>query len=225
MTKEKGQTGFSLVELVITISVLAVLTLTTVPLVQNAVQRDKEQRLRETLRQIRAAIDEFKRDTVGACQQGNIQSGNPIINSGDGRNPNFGGGFNAIAGDPRSRVIIADCKIFETENLDRYPPSLEILIEGVSVKPRGVPAGATSQGGSVFDQKNATDVASGETKETKKRYLREIPVDPITGKTDTWILRSSYQEKEDDTWDEVNVFDVRSGAEGEALNGQKYSEW
>jgi hypothetical protein len=38
-------------------------------------------------------------------------------------------------------------------------------------------------------------------------------------------LRSSFQDKDATSWDEVNVFDVRSGAEGEAMNGEKYSEW
>ena len=46
---------------------LAILIMGTLPLATNAVKRDREIRLRETLRQIRSAIDEFKRDTNGAC--------------------------------------------------------------------------------------------------------------------------------------------------------------
>ena len=34
--------------------------------------------------------------------------------------------------------MIDDCTIFDTENLDRYPPTLEILVEGVKVKARGL---------------------------------------------------------------------------------------
>src|SRR5215210_5641445 len=59
--------GFTLVELVVTLVVLSILALGTIPLVQNAVRRQKEQRLRETLREIRQAIDEFKRDASGPC--------------------------------------------------------------------------------------------------------------------------------------------------------------
>ena len=59
------QRGFSLIELVITITVLTILTMGVLPLVKVSVKRQKEQQLRETLRQIRSAIDEFHRDTVG----------------------------------------------------------------------------------------------------------------------------------------------------------------
>ena len=69
---------------------------------------------------------------------------------------------------------------------------------------------------------NATEIT--ENKEVNKVYLREIPIDPFTGEKD-WKLRSSYQDKDSENWDEVNVFDVRSAADGEALNGEKYSDW
>ncbi len=60
--------------------------------------------------------------------------------------------------------------------------------------------------------------------EFNKVYLRELPVDPMTGEAD-WQLRSSYQTKDDGSWDEVNVFDARSSSDAEALNGEKYSDW
>ena len=64
----KQQRGFSLIELVITITVLTIMTMGVLPLVKVAVKRQKEQQLRETLRQIRTAIDEFHRDSIGiAC--------------------------------------------------------------------------------------------------------------------------------------------------------------
>src|SRR5262245_54329979 len=122
----KGSGGFSLFELIITLTVLAVLALGAIPLLQNSVKRQKEQKLRETLRDIRAAIDEFKRDTQGACPAGNMAAGNAR-----GANPNIPGQF-----DPRSRVMIDDCTIFTSDNMDRYPPSLEDLVEGVQVKSR-----------------------------------------------------------------------------------------
>lgn len=200
--------GFTLIELIVTLVVLAVLVMGTIPLTQNAVRRDKELRLRENLRLIRSAIDEFKRDTVGACPQGAISTGNRIGN---------GTGQNAPA-DPRSRVVVDDCKIFTTENLDRYPPTLDDLVKGVRVVARG----ANLQTNTAFSDTNATDL--NQAKEFNKVYLRELPVDPMTGEAD-WQFRSSFQGKDDGNWDEVNVFDVRSSSDAEALNGEKYSDW
>ncbi|REJ78961.1 MAG: type II secretion system protein [Acidobacteria bacterium] len=200
--------GYTLLELMITLTVLAILVLGTIPIAQNAVRRQKEIRLRQTLRDIRNAIDEFKRDAVGACPLGSITSGNPTQ---VGQN---------IPIDPRSRVVIDDCTIFDSENIDRFPPSLDILVEGVRVKPRGL--SPAIQGGRPFDDKNATEL--NEQKEILKVYLREMPVDPITGEED-WILRSSYQTEDAGSWDEVNVFDVRSNSTAEGLNGVAYNEW
>lgn len=206
----KGQKGFTLFELIVTLTVMSILVLGTIPLAQNAVKRQRELRLRETLRQMRAAIDEFHRDAVGACPQGAIATGNRA---------GIGGGANVPA-DPRSRVVIDDCKIFDTENLDRYPPSLDILVEGVRVKARGLNIqGGVGLGG---DTRQATEL--NEEKEIIKVYLREMPVDPITGEEE-WDLRSSYQTQDAGSWDEINVFDVRSKSDAEALNGEKYSDW
>lgn len=205
----KSPSGFTLLELIITLSVLAILVMGTIPLAQNAVKRQKEQRLREVLRDMRMAIDEFRRDTIGACNGQNTGGGNTNIRP-DPMN---------MQADPRSRVVIDDCKIFDTENLDRYPPSLDILVEGVKVKSRMPPI---KTDGGVFG--DSTNVFTEENSEKKKVYLRELPVDPMTGEKD-WKLRSSYQTKDDETWDDVNVFDVRSSSEEEALNGEKYSDW
>lgn len=199
--------GFTLFELVITLTVLAILVMGTIPLAQNGARRQKELRLRESLRMMRNAIDEFKRDTTGACLAGASRSGNGTIPGG-------------ILTDARSRVVIDDCEIFDTLNLDRYPPTLETLADGVKVKQRGLNIVAAS----AFDDKNQATELNSEANELKKVYLREIPVDPMTGEK-VWKFRSSYQAKDDDSWDDINVFDVSSTSEEEALNGEKYSEW
>jgi len=206
--RHRNKGGFTLLELVITLSVLGVLVLGTIPLAQNAVKREREMRLRETLRMVRNAIDEFKRDSVGACPQGAITSGNPTVAGGN------------VPADPRSRVVIDDCTIFDSQNLDRYPPSLDVLVEGVKVRQRGL--NALGGGGLGNSNRNATDINDNE--EVKKVYLREMPVDPMTGESN-WLMRSSYQDKDTDSWDEINLFDIRSASTETALNGEKYSDW
>jgi general secretion pathway protein G len=79
-----------------------------------------------------------------------------------------------------------------------YPPTLETLVDGVSV---------------------AND-ATGR----KLKFMRRIPFDPMTG-SDEWGMRS-YQDKPDSTrWGGQNVYDVYSLAEGTALDGTKYRDW
>lgn len=81
---------------------------------------------------------------------------------------------------------------------ENYPPDLETLVEGVS----------------------AANDATGR----KLKFLRRIPVDPMTGEAE-WGLRS-YQDRPDSTtWGGQNVYDVRSLAEGTALDGTKYKDW
>ena len=209
MIHDKRLAGFSLLELIITLGVLAILVMGTIPMVQNSVKRQKEVRLRGSLRLIRSALDEFKRDTFGACPQGAVSTTNPTQR----------GGGN-VPTDPRSRVVIDDCKIFDSENLDRFPPSLDILVSGVRVKPRGL--NLNGGNGLTNNTPQATDI--NQDKEIIKVYLREVPVDPMTDEKE-WKLRSSYQSVDSDNWDDINVFDVRSSSKDEALNGEKYSDW
>jgi general secretion pathway protein G len=203
--------GFTLFELVITLTVLSIVVMGTIPLAQNAVRRQNETRLRDTLRQIRNAIDEFRRDSMGACPMGAFPTGGQ---------PGGARIITSAPSDPRSRVVIDDCTIFDSENLDRYPPSLEHLVDGVAVRPRGInimPGSGLRPG-----TPGATDLEA--TEPIIKVYLREMPIDPMTGESN-WDLRSSYQTKDDGTWDSINVFDVRSSSDQEGLNGVKYNEW
>lgn len=51
------------------------------------------------------------------------------------------------------------------------------------------------------------------------KYLRKSPMDPITESTTTWVIVPP----EDTT--KGNVYDVKSGAQGKALDGTNYAEW
>jgi general secretion pathway protein G len=78
-----------------------------------------------------------------------------------------------------------------------YPPDLETLVKGVPF--------------------------SGDLT-TKKRFLRHIPIDPMTGRAE-WGLRGVQDDPDSTSWNGENVFDVYSKSTGTALDGTKYSDW
>lgn len=201
--------GFTLIELVMTITVMTILTLGVIPLMKVSVKRQKEQQLRDSLRQMRIAIDEFHRDTVGM----------PVAGAGMLEGAGRPQQQQQAGIDPRSRVVISDPTIFGVDNPDRYPPDLDTLVSGVNVIPRG--AGMEGRGDA---RVNATEVGKSELSTKKKIYLRAIPIDPMTGKAE-WDLRSCYDASDAGSWGGENVFDVRSKSKETALNGEKYSDW
>jgi general secretion pathway protein G len=75
-----------------------------------------------------------------------------------------------------------------------YPPDLETLVNGVDVQGK------------------------------KVRYLRHIPVDPMTGTTE-WGLRAMQDDPDSESWGGQNVFDIYTKSEGTGLDGTKYKTW
>jgi len=75
-----------------------------------------------------------------------------------------------------------------------YPPDMDTLVKGVD--------------------------ANGK----KLRFLRRIPIDPMTGK-DEWGMRSMQDDPTSDSWGGQNVFDVFSKSEDTGLDGTKYKDW
>jgi len=227
--------GFSLIELVITVAVLAILTLGVVPLVQVSVKRQKEQQLRDALREMREAIDQFHREALAGAQYqatqatgGTTTPAQPAVPGGEPPSGPSRPGTQPppppnIFNDPRVRVIITDQTIFTADNPDRYPPDLDTLVKGVDVLPI---ATAALPGGYGNRNVKATDVGSQQSAIPKtKVYLRHIPVDPMTGKPE-WDFRSCYDSADATSWGGENVFDVHSKSSATALNGKdKYSDW
>jgi general secretion pathway protein G len=78
-----------------------------------------------------------------------------------------------------------------------YPPDLDTLVKGVQL------AGVTNR---------------------RVRYLREIPLDPMTGQKD-WGLRSVQDDPDSTMWGGQDVFDVYSKSTGTASDGTRYSDW
>lgn len=75
-----------------------------------------------------------------------------------------------------------------------YPPDLDTLVQGVD--------------------------SNGK----KLRFLRKVPVDPMTGKAE-WGMRSVQDDPTSSSWNGENVFDVYTQSEGTALDGTKYKDW
>jgi general secretion pathway protein G len=94
----------------------------------------------------------------------------------------------------------ADRGMIRTElGSENYPPDLDTLVKGVAM-------GGAGAGG-----KNV-------------RFLRRIPVDPMSGTTD-WGLRSIQDDPDSQSWGGKNVFDVYTKSQGTALDGTKYTDW
>lgn len=147
----QGERGLTLVELIVTVAILAILASAAVPLARFRVQREKERELRYDLWQMRDAIDKYK--------------------------------------------DAADKHLFQIKlDSQGYPPDLDTLVKGVDVQGH------------------------------KLKFLRRIPVDPMTGKAD-WGLRSMEDDADSDSWGGQNVFDVHSKSLGIAIDGTKYFDW
>src|SRR5205085_10800158 len=134
MFYRKRQTGFTLIELVITVAVLAILTLGVIPLVQVSVKRQKEEQLRAELREIREAFDQFHREAlIGASMQAVQQQQGQITTQQEeqaARTAQAQAQQNMF-GDPRVRVLITDHTVSGVDNPDPCRPAFATTVRGV----------------------------------------------------------------------------------------------
>ena len=149
--RRRGERGLTIIELIVTITILAILASAAVPIARIRVKREKERELRRDLWEIRDAIDHYK----DAADKGGFQT--KVDSNG-------------------------------------YPPDLETLVKGVDVQGK------------------------------KIKFLRRIPVDPMTGKAE-WGLRSMQDDADSTSWGGQNVFDVYTQSQGTGLDGTDYREW
>ncbi|HWU35251.1 MAG TPA: type II secretion system protein [Methylovorus sp.] len=152
--------GFTLIELMVALVLLALIMSSAAPMVQMSIKRSKEQELRRALWQIRDALDAYKK-----------------------------------AGD--------DGLIKKIPGQSGYPPSLQILVQGVE---------------------NQRD-----PKKRKLTFLRSIPRDPFapaseTNADATWGKRS-YASSFDDPQPGDDVYDVYSLSRETGLDKRPYREW
>ncbi len=146
-----SESGVTLVELIVTITIVAILASAAIPIARFQVKREKERELRRDLWEMRDAIDRYK-----------------------------------DAADKGAFMTKADSY--------NYPPDLESLVKGVDVQDK------------------------------KVKFLRRIPVDPMTG-TGEWGLRSNQDDADSDSFGGQNVFDVHTKSTDTGLDGTKYSTW
>ncbi len=166
------QDGVTLLELLVTMTIVVILASIAMPLSKVSTKRSQEIELRQHLRTIRSAIDTFKLEWN---RDGEMLLGPVCV---------------------KNKLT---CK--DVTSPYGYPKSLDVLL---GVKLTGEEA--TVRGTTI------------------RRYLRVMPLDPLTGKAD-WILRCYKDSPKPSSWCGEDVYDVMTQSEAAALDGTKYQDW
>jgi general secretion pathway protein G len=166
------ESGVTLLELMITLTIVMILASIAMPLSRLSATRAHEIELRQQLRLMRAAIDTFKLEWN---RDGDVLLGPACV---------------------KNKLT---CK--DVTSVYGYPKSLDKLL-GVQL---------TGQEATV---KGATT----------RRYLRSLPLDPLTGKAD-WIFRCYKDAPKASSWCGDDIYDVMTQSQDIALDGTKYRDW
>ena len=166
------ESGVTLLELLITLTIVMVLASVAMPLSRLSAKRTHEIELRQQLRIMRATIDTFKLEWN---RDGDILLGPACV---------------------KNKLT---CK--DVTSVYGYPKSLDVLL-GIKL---------TSEEATVRGT-------------TTKRYLRSLPLDPLTGKAD-WLFRCYKDAPNASSWCGDDVYDVMTQNQDMALDGTKYRDW
>jgi general secretion pathway protein G len=166
------ESGVTLLELLVTLTIVMVLASVALPLTRVSAKRAHEIELHQHLRGMRAAIDMFKMEWN--------RDGDMLIG-------------------PLCVKNKLSCK--DVSSIYGYPKSLQMLL-GVKL---------TSEEATVRGT-------------TIRRYLRSLPLDPLTGKAD-WQFRCYKDAPNASSWCGDDVYDVMTASQGTALDGTKYRDW
>jgi len=166
------ESGVTLLELLVTLTIVMVLASVALPLSRVSAKRSHEIELRQHLRGMRAAIDTFKMEWN--------RDGDMLIG-------------------PLCVKNKLSCK--DVASIYGYPKSLEMLL-GVKL---------TSEEATIRGT-------------TTRRYLRSLPLDPLTGKAD-WQFRCYKDAPNASSWCGADVYDVMTASQETALDGTKYRDW
>ena len=166
------ESGVTLLELMITLTIVMILASIAMPLSRLSATRTHEIELRQQLRIMRAAIDTFKLEWN---RDGDVLLGPACV---------------------KNKLT---CK--DVTSVYGYPKSLDKLL-GVQL---------TGQEATVKGT-------------TTRRYLRSLPLDPMTGKAD-WVFRCYKDAPKATSWCGDDVYDVMTQSQDMALDGTKYRDW
>lgn len=166
------ESGVTLLELMITLTIVMILASIAMPLSRLSVTRTHEIELRQQLRLMRAAIDTFKLEWN---RDGDILLGPACV---------------------KNKLT---CK--DVTSVYGYPKSLEKLL-GIKLSSEEATVRGT----------------------TTRRYLRDLPLDPFTGKAD-WIFRCYKDAPKASSWCGDDIYDVMTQSQDIALDGTKYRDW
>ena len=207
----------TLIELILTCGILLILSAAAIPMFRMTIQHRKESELRYDLREMRNAIDRYKDDADKNLIRTEVGSQNypPDLQTlVDG--VSLGGGGNGAGG-------ISASLLAGGSNTTQFGSA------GTPQLGAGQAGGATQFGpgatGGIPSLGSAGSAGQGlSDTPTKVRYLRKIPVDPMTGKAE-WGLRAVQDDADSTSWGGSNVFDVYSQSQAMAVDGTKYSDW
>ncbi|HZC81192.1 MAG TPA: prepilin-type N-terminal cleavage/methylation domain-containing protein [Nitrospiraceae bacterium] len=166
------ESGVTLLELMITLTIVMILASIAMPLSRLSATRTHEIELRQQLRLMRAAIDTFKLEWN---RDGDVLLGAACV---------------------KNKLT---CK--DVTSVYGYPKSLEKLL-GIKLSSEEATVRGT----------------------TTRRYLRSLPLDPLTGKAD-WIFRCYKDAPKASSWCGDDIYDVMTQSQDIALDGTKYRDW